>query len=142
MTIASLNAQTFLGGDILYTVTLDNPPSGDETYSIAMEVSDKAGSSNLTLHPETLIIDSSGTATGRVRVADSGVVGDRSPVEIKIADSNTQFTFSPQSVNVNIIDEPATLPLIALSRLHFSPVTEGNNAVFTVTTPSRYVQPM
>ena len=70
-----------------------------------------------------------------MRVADSGTIADRSPVEIKIADSNTQFTFSPQSVNVNIINEPATLPLIAL-RAPFLPVTEGNNAVFTVTTPS------
>ena len=44
-----------------------------------MEVSDKAGSSNLTLHPETLIIDNSGTATGRVRVADTGVPSQIDP---------------------------------------------------------------
>ena len=40
LSIASLVDQTFLGGDIIYRVTLDTPPTEDNTVSIAMEVSD------------------------------------------------------------------------------------------------------
>ncbi len=137
LTLAALNDETFLGGDILYTVTLDPAPTTGTTVSIAMEVSDQVGSSDLTLDPASLTIDDSGSAMGRVRVADTGTEAARTPVEIKISDSNANYIFSPQSVTVPIVDEPGTLPLIAIAG-PASPINEdaSGDVEFTLSAPT------
>ena len=128
LSIASLVDQTFLGGDILYTVTLDTPPTGDNTVSIAMEVSDTGSTGDYTLHPATLEIGSSGTATGRVRVGTTGTFGARTPVQVKISD-NSSYTFNPQMVDVPIVDAPTDVSVYVQAPGN---VNEGSEAAVTV----------
>ena len=128
LSIASLVDETFLGGDILYTVTLDSPPTGDNTVLIAMEVSDATDSGDFTLEPATLVIDSSGTATGRVRVGTAGAFGTRTPVQVKISD-NASYTFNPQMVSVPIVDAPADVSVYIQSP---GTVNEGSEAAVEV----------
>ena len=101
-----------------------------------MEVSDASGGSDFTLEPASLTIGDTGTATGRVRVGTTGAFGTRTPVEIKISDSNTGYTFNPQMVAVPIVDVPAAT---AISLGIPVPVNEGENVMLsigTVTGPS------
>ena len=133
LSIASLVDETFLGGDILYTVTLDPAPTGDNTVSIAMEVSDTGSTGDLTLHPATLEIGRSGTATGRVRVGTTGTFGARTPVQVKISD-NSSYTFNPQMVDVPMVDVPSATS-VSISGPSSS-VAEGDEAVFSVGTAS------
>ena len=128
LSIASLVDQTFLGGDILYTVTLDTPPTGDNTVSIAMEVSDTGTTGDYTLHPATLEIGRSGTATGRVRVGTTGTFGARTPVEVKISD-NASYTFNPQMVSVPIVAAPTDVSVYVEAPGN---VNEGSEATVTV----------
>ena len=55
----------------------------------------------------------------------------RTPVEIKISDSNTGYTFNPQMVAVPIVDVPAAT---AISLGIPTPVNEGENVMLSIGT--------
>ena len=134
MTLTTNNTQTFLGGIIEYEVSVDVPPFSDNAIPVAISVSDKAGTSDLTLVPSAnLSIDNSGSAKGWVQVANTGTIAGRSPVEISISSPTTGYTFVPamREVEVTIVDAPAATG-ITISGPSGS-VDEGESAEFTLT---------
>ena len=96
LTLSNTNAQTFEGGEILFTVEITPPPTSAVT--IPIEAVDMNSMSQTVTPTGGVVVnpapgEASSSATGRVTVANSGVMG---PITIKVADSITNYNFNPK----------------------------------------------
>ena len=144
LTFATSNDNGFLGGDIQYSVTINPAPTGP--VSIPMFVKDTVGTANLSL-PGTfesrvpqgpisteprdvnfITVGTSGTATGVIRVANSGTATARSPVVLKLHGSINGYQSTPnnRTISIPLVTTPAATEISISGPT--SAVNEGSNA--------------
>ena len=130
LTLSVENAQTFLGGEIEYTVSIAPPPRTPVT--IPIEAVD-ANNAAQTVTPTGGVMinpaagESSSSATGRVSVAGTGT----GPITIKLADSVTGYTFNPsgKSEDVPIVAVPSDVQVYIEAP---ETINEGSDVTITV----------
>ena len=133
LTLSVENEQTFLDGEIEFTVSIAPPPAIAVTIPV---VAVDANNSAQTVTPTGGVVvnpavgETSSSATGRVSVAGTGT----GPITIKLADSVTDYIFVPsgKSVDVPIVDPPSDVQVYVEAP---ETVNEGSSVSVTVQIP-------
>ena len=130
LTLSVKNAQTFLNGEIEFTVSIAPPPATAVTIPI---VAVDANNATQTVTPSGGVViypaagNMSSSATGRVSVLGTGT----GPITIKLADSVTGYIFVPsgKSVDVPVVTAPSDVQVYVEAP---ETVNEGSNATVMV----------
>ena len=129
VTVTADAASVTEGGDAVCTLTASPAPAADLSVTVTV-ASD--GDWGITAGTRTVTIPTTGSATLTLATADDAADEPDGSVTVTVKDGNGYTPGSAASGSITIEDDDAPLPEVTLAA-GTSPVTEGGDAVFTLT---------
>ena len=129
ITVTADAASVSEGGDAVFTIAASPAPAADLQVDVTVAAT---GDYGLSAGTQTVTIPTSGSAT--LTLATAGDTADEpdGSVTVTVADGSGWTAGDPASGSVTVRDDDAALPVVTLAAGAAS-VTEGGNAVFTLT---------
>ncbi len=125
------------GGDAVFTVTASPAPAAELSVTVTVAT---AGEFGITAGSRSVKIPTTGSATLTLATSDDEVDEADGSVTATVAAGNGYTVGDPASGSVSIADDDLPLPAIAVSA--GDAVTEGGDAVFTVTASPAPASPL
>ena len=116
------------GGSASFTLTASPAPAADLAVSVTVATD---GDWGVTAGSRTVTIPASGSATLTLATTDDATDEPDGSVSVTVADGSGWTAGDPASGSVTVQDDDAALPVVTLAA--GAAVTEGGNAVFTLT---------
>ena len=116
------------GGDATFTVTASPPPAADLAVSVTVAAD---GDFGIEGNERTITIPTTGSATLTLATANDEADEPDGSVTVTLKDGDGYTVGSPPSGVVTIQDDDLPLPVVTVTA-KAGPVTEGGDAVFTV----------
>ncbi len=133
----SAGADVTEGGDAVFTVTASPAPASELSVTVTVAT---AGEFGVTAGTQTVPIPTTGSATLTLATSDDDADEPDGSVSVTVAAGEGYTVGDPSSGTVAIADDDAPLPAIAVSA--GDAVTEGGDAVFTVTASPAPASPL
>ena len=128
ITVTADAASVTEGGDAVFTIAASPAPAADLQVDVTVAAT---GDYGLSAGTRTVTIPTSGSATLTLATAGDATDEPDGSVTVTVADGSGWTAGDPASGTVAIRDDDAALPVVTLAA--GSAVTEGGNAVFTLT---------
>ena len=129
VTLAAGTSPVTEGGDAVFTLTASPAPAADLSVSVTVATD---GDWGVGAGSRTVTIPTTGSATLTLATTDDGTDEPDGSVTVTVKDGNGYTPGSAASGSITIEDDDAPLPEVTLAA-GTSPVTEGGDAVFTLT---------
>ncbi len=133
----SAGADVTEGGDAVFTVTASPAPAAELSVTVTVAT---AGEFGITAGSRSVKIATTGSATLTLATANDEVDEPDGSVSVTVAAGDGYTVGDPASGTVAIADDDAPLPAIAVSA--GDAVTEGGDAIFTVTASPAPASPL
>ena len=128
ITVTADAASVTEGGDAVFTLTATPAPAADLAVSVTVAAD---GDWSVTAGSRTVTIPTTGSATLTLATTDDAADEPDGSVTVTVADGSGWTAGDPASGTVAIRDDDAALPEVTIAA--GAAVTEGGNAVFTLT---------
>ena len=128
ITVTADAAPVTEGGDAAFTIAASPAPAADLQVDVTVAAT---GDYGIAAGTQTVTIPTSGSATLTLATADDATDETDGSVTVTVADGSGWTAGDPASGTVAIRDDDAALPVVTLAA--GAAVTEGGNAVFTLT---------
>ena len=128
VTLAAKVGSVTEGGDAVFTLTATPAPAADLAVSVTVAAD---GDWSVTAGSRTVTIPTTGSATLTLATTDDAADEPDGSVTVTVADGSGYTVGASGSGTVSVQDDDAPLPVVTLAA--GAAVTEGGNAVFTLT---------
>ena len=128
ITVTANAASVTEGGDAVFTITASPAPAADLQVDVTVAAT---GDYGISAGTQTVTIPTSGSATLTLATTDDATDEPDGSVTVTVADGSGWTAGDPASGSVTVQDDDAALPEVTIAA--GAAVTEGGNAVFTLT---------